>query len=97
MPMGRSEKAALEAGWATRYDPAGRKLMSEFVPPQPPLLSPEKARDLARAYKALAGQLTETGQARQASLAMRDSQWWLTYAIALAQTGKDGSETAGEG
>lgn len=56
-----------------------------FTLPQAPLMTPERARDVARNYKALAENLTELGAAREAALAMRDSQWWLTYAIALTQ------------
>jgi hypothetical protein len=62
-----------------------------FMPPPPPLMSAEKARDVARAYKGFADHLAEFGLSRQAQLAMRDSQWWLTYSIALAQT--NGGET----
>jgi hypothetical protein len=61
---------------------------SAFLPPQPPLMTPDQARDLGRSYKALADHLAELKMPRQASMAMRDSQWWLTYAIALAQTEK---------
>ena len=54
-------------------------------PPTPPM-TPEKARDVGLAYKALASQLAELGVQRDAGIAMRDSQWWLTYSISLAQT-----------
>lgn len=64
--------------------------MSDALPPIPPM-SVEKARDVGRAYKSLADHLTEFGLPHQAALATRDSQWWLTYSIALAQTAK-GSE-----
>lgn len=57
-----------------------------FMLPPTPLMSADKARDVARAYKALGTHLTEMGLQREAALAMRDSQWWLTYSIALAQT-----------
>jgi hypothetical protein len=60
-------------------------------------MSPEKARDVGRAYKAFADHLTEFGLAREAAIAMRDSQWWLAYSIALAQTAKGGGEAAGQG
>ena len=64
-----------------------------IVPPPVPLMSPEKARDVARAYRTLSDHLTEYGLPRQAGIALRDSQWWLTYAIALAQT-KPGPDAA---
>ncbi len=57
-----------------------------FSLPPSPLMTPEKARDVGRAYHALASHLTELGVQREAGVAMRDSQWWLTYAITLAQT-----------
>lgn len=57
-----------------------------FSLPPTPLMTPEKARDVGRAYKALANHLTELGVQREAGVAMRDSQWWLTYSITLAQT-----------
>jgi hypothetical protein len=57
-----------------------------FMPPRPPLMSPETARDLARASKGMARQLDEVGVRREAARMERDSQWWLTYSIALAQT-----------
>jgi hypothetical protein len=63
-----------------------------FALPPIPLMSAEKARDVGRAYKALADHLTEFGLPRQAAAATRDSQWWLTYSIALAQTNRGGSE-----
>ncbi len=57
-----------------------------FGLPPTPLMTPEKARDVGRAYKALANHLTELGVQGEAGRAERDSQWWLTYSIALAQT-----------
>jgi hypothetical protein len=60
-----------------------------FLLPPIPLMTPAKARDAARLYKAMSDHLTELGLARQATVALRDSQWWMTYSIALAQT-KDG-------
>jgi hypothetical protein len=65
--------------------------VSDEVPfslPPAPLTTPEKARDIARDYKAWAVRLTEYGLTREVAVATRDSQWWLTYAIALAQTQK---------
>ncbi len=61
-------------------------MSDDFSLPPTPLMTPAKARDVARSYMALADHLTELGVVREAALAMRDSQWWLSYAIALAQT-----------
>lgn len=57
-----------------------------FTLPPTPMMTPAKARDVARAYKAWSDQLAEMGLPREAGRAARDSQWWMTYAIALAQT-----------
>jgi hypothetical protein len=57
-----------------------------FSLPPPPLMTPQKALDVGRAYKALAEHLVDLGAQREAGRAERDSQWWLAYAIALAQT-----------
>lgn len=57
-----------------------------FFPASPRLMSPEAARDIARQYKGLAESFTETGDPRRANAAHRDSQWWMTYALALSQT-----------
>jgi hypothetical protein len=65
-----------------------------FIIPPVPLMTPDRARDVGRAYKALADQLNEAGLARQAAVALRDSNWWLTYAITLAQTAPGGSKEA---
>jgi hypothetical protein len=58
----------------------------QFVLPPVPLMTPERARDVGSAYKALASQLTEAGVIGDAARLERTSQWWLTYSIALAQT-----------
>lgn len=60
------------------------------------LMTAERARDVARSYKALATHLTELGVIREATLALRDSQWWLTYALVLSQTAGSGPQK-GEG
>jgi len=59
---------------------------SPFALPPPPPMTPEKARDVGRAYKALAEHMSELGAQREAGRAERDSQWWLTYSLALSQT-----------
>jgi hypothetical protein len=51
-------------------------------------MSADKARDIARSLKWLAQSYTEAGMARDATVALRDSEWWLAYSIALAQTGE---------
>lgn len=65
----------------------------QFGLPPVPVMTPQKARDVGRLYKALAIQLADLGVAAQAARAERDSQWWLTYSITLAQTG-EGDEKA---
>jgi hypothetical protein len=58
-----------------------------FTPPsQPPLVTAAKARDIARAHKGWAEYLAEQGLAAEARRAERDSQFWMAYSIALAQT-----------
>ena len=57
-----------------------------FSLPPTPLITPEKALYVSRAYKALAENLTEAGIPREAGHAERQSQWWVTYSIALSQT-----------
>jgi len=54
-------------------------------PQLPPLMSAVKARNLARLYHGFAEALREDGHTRLADQAMRDSQWWMTYAVALSQ------------
>lgn len=55
-----------------------------FDPTQIPQMPAEQARDLALGWKALADQLADAGVQGQARYAERQSQWWLTYSIALA-------------
>jgi hypothetical protein len=50
-----------------------------------PIMPAEKARDIARSYKFLADDYTEVGMARQAASMLRESNWWMAYAISLAQ------------
>jgi hypothetical protein len=57
-----------------------------------PLMTPERARLVARGYKALADQLAQNGIPSEAARAERQSQWWLTYSIALAvKPGEEGT------
>jgi hypothetical protein len=66
-----------------------------FPPGQPALMSPDKARDIARSFKALAAQFEDAGDDYDAQRMERQSQWWLTYATVLAQTppGEDTGES----
>ena len=57
-----------------------------FTLPPTPLMEPGRALAVARAYKALAEHLTELRVAADARRAEQQSQWWLTYSIALKQT-----------
>jgi len=50
-----------------------------------PQMAPDKAEEIARGLKWLAQSYAEAGMARDATRAERDSQWWMTYAISLAQ------------
>jgi hypothetical protein len=56
-----------------------------FLLPPTPLMTAEKARNVAPAYKGWSERLDEMGLQREAARAACDSQWWLTYSIALAQ------------
>ncbi len=51
-----------------------------------PLMPPEKAQEIARGLEWLAQSYAGAGMARDATHAERDSQWWMSYAISLAQT-----------
>jgi hypothetical protein len=65
--------------------------MSDLPPVPPmPMMTPEKARDIGCAHKAWASYLADQGLTAEAARAERDSAWWLTYSIALAQTKPDG-------
>jgi hypothetical protein len=54
--------------------------------PLPPVMTAEKARDTARAYKAMAIHLVEVGDTGAAARMERDSGWWLAYALVLPAT-----------
>jgi hypothetical protein len=58
----------------------------QFLPDQPALMSPIKARNIARSLKYLAEQYADARMPRQATRTMQDSQWWMTYALSLSQT-----------
>jgi hypothetical protein len=57
-----------------------------FSVPPAPFMNARKARDIGRAHQGWASYLTGQGLDAEAARAMRQAQWWLTYAIALAQT-----------
>lgn len=51
-----------------------------------PKMPTAKAQEIARGLKWLAQSYAEAGMVRDATRAERDSQWWMTYSISLAQT-----------
>lgn len=51
-----------------------------------PLMAPQKARDLARMTKALSEMFAEEGMAAQSNRMLRESEWWLGYALTLEAT-----------
>jgi hypothetical protein len=57
-----------------------------------PFMTPDKARDIARAHKWLADSYAESNMRRQSAAALRESEWWLTYALTLEATQKDKSQ-----
>jgi hypothetical protein len=64
-----------------------------FIPPPlPPLMSPARAREIARFLQGSALQLAELGAIGEARQAERQSQWWLAYSLVLDRTGTDGAE-----
>jgi len=56
-----------------------------FLPPQPPLMSAVKARDIARSCAGMANYLREQGDTGTARILDQRSAWWMAYAIALSQ------------
>ena len=64
--------------------------MSEHSPPMlpamPPLMSPERARDIGRLYQALSEQFEAASARAQAARELQKAQWWLTYSVTLAHT-----------
>jgi hypothetical protein len=57
------------------------------APAMPPLMSPERARDIGRLYQALSEQFDASGGTAQAARELQRAQWWLTYSITLPQAG----------
>jgi hypothetical protein len=51
-----------------------------------PLMPAEKARGIARSCKFLADEYADVGMARQAANMLRECNWWMGYAISLAQS-----------
>ena len=65
---------------------------SPFPPfDNPALMTPTKARDIARGYKWLSDQLRETGGATAGVFELRQSEWWLRYALVLERTDYGGA------
>ena len=65
--------------------------MSGSLPPFPEprsvaLMSPEKARDIARTLRWLSDSYAEAEMEPQSHRAFRESEWWLQYAAVLART-----------
>ncbi len=58
--------------------------------PPPPPMTPERARYVARAYKAVAEQFAELGVPSEATRMERDSARWLAYADTLANAKPEG-------
>jgi hypothetical protein len=52
----------------------------------PPIMSAEQARNIARHYKGFADHMASLGVRAEATRLERQSNWWLAYSIALAQT-----------
>ena len=50
-----------------------------------PIMPADKARGIARSCKFLADEYAEVGMPRQAGAMLRESNWWMGYAISLAQ------------
>jgi hypothetical protein len=51
-------------------------------------MPPERARDIGRLYRALSEQFEAASASAQAARELQKAQWWITYAITLAQTDK---------
>jgi hypothetical protein len=65
---------------------------NSHMPPSIPLVTPTKARDIARSLKSLADDYTEIGMHHdEANCMMRGSEWWLAYAMTMEHT-KDAKE-----
>lgn len=59
--------------------------MSDFPFPHSPRVTAEQARDTARAWKAMADHLSSLPYVAGARNAMRESERWMAYSVALAQ------------
>jgi hypothetical protein len=58
--------------------------LDPLPPSSIPLVTPTKARDIARSLKSLADEYTKIGMHRdEANCMMRGSEWWLAYAVTL--------------
>ena len=59
-----------------------------FLPPEPPLMSAVKARNIGRSCQAMANHLRNSvGPSESATIRLLEqrSAWWMAYAIALSQ------------
>jgi muconolactone delta-isomerase len=52
----------------------------------PPVVSAQQARDVARQYKGFAEYMRRLGARGDALALERQSAWWMTYSLVLAQT-----------
>lgn len=80
-------RAAHELDWdnlAGRIEQA-TKTHPPAITSSVPSLTPEKARDIARALKWLADNYAEVSLTHQAETALKESQWWIARAEALEQ------------
>jgi hypothetical protein len=68
---------------------ADKKDTREMTPV--PLMTPDRARDIGRAYKGWGNYLQSQGLVVEADHADHDAQWWIAYAVALAQTNQKGA------
>ena len=59
----------------------------QYLQRRPPsILTPTKARDIARGLKSLADEYAEVGMHHEANCMTRGSRWWLAYAMTLEHT-----------
>jgi hypothetical protein len=63
--------------------------MPDLSLPPVPLISPQRARDIARGHMALAEQYHVAGMIDRALDANREARTWLAYSSALSATGSE--------
>lgn len=69
--------------------------MADYSLPPIPLMSPARARDIARGHMALAEQYHLAGMLDRALDANREARTWLAYSTALAATPDAAPEAPG--